>query len=522
MSTINSVGEPIDWQQFWQLFKQYALWDLEWHDGSEWVSVKEDMTVQRSYPEPNRCKVNLVFDASHAGNYRLTHAIDKKVREHIVRTDKYQYDLTYDDIQITFDWSDCKDIPGLVFTHGIKDDMFWFRMRRDNVPLGAHVEIDPATVATSTSRFAVSYGHQRKGFYAAGLFWAFYTDGTNAVYEHSHDGTTWAEGATSIGAATFGAHFSIWFDGTYVHYARANNNDLFYRRGTPENDGTITWSAAEQTAYDGNGTDKYTNPCITVDTNGYAWIGALYYDGSDATPYALKNDENDGTWALDFATELSAVHNFGWYIAVVPLTGGKVYAIYCIPGNLPLGKLYNAGWGGEENDLADFNISQAFTFSAVADGDNVHFVYNRGSTNQIRHNERVWGVGWDAADVLVQDAVPSLTTPALSADPSTGDLYCFWALTDDHVYYRQYTGAAWQARVDWIDETVDDIQDDRLVSSFYMDYGGYIGLLYVTKLGSPFNVRFAFLDVRPPPPEVTSLGGSVVPKIMMLLIAEDD
>ena len=88
MSTINSVGELINWPSFWQKYKKYALWDLEWYDGSSWVSVKEDMTAELSYPEPNRCKVNLVFDASHAGDYRLTHAINKVVREYITRVDE--------------------------------------------------------------------------------------------------------------------------------------------------------------------------------------------------------------------------------------------------------------------------------------------------------------------------------------------------------------------------------------------------------------------------------------------------
>ncbi len=504
MSLINTVGQPINWPLFWQTYKQYALWDLEWFDGSEWVSVKEDLAVQLSYPEPNKCKVNLVFDASHAGNYRLTHAVDKVVREHISRVDRWQYELTYDDISLVFDWSDCKDIPGLQFSHGIKDGYFWFRIRRDNVPLGAHVEIDPATVATSTDDEAVQFGYMRKGFYAEGLFWAFYSDGTNAGWEFSADGTTWVGAFTSIGACTKGYRFSIWFDGTYVHYVRYDGvtYDLFYRRGVPENDGTITWSAAEQTVHNGTSNDRYTTPCITVDTGGFAWIGSLYYDGA-GHPVVLKNSENDGTWTTDFVYELSATNDTSFNVCPVPLTGGKVYVIYCRNSQAPLGNLWNgAAWVGEENDLADYNISFGYLFSAVALEDNVHLVYTKVSSYQIRHNERVWGVGWDAADVLVQDSVLSATGPALSADSSTGDLYCFWASSaTDHVYYKKYD-AGWDVDpTDWIDETTDDINADNLASSFYMDYGGYIGLLYVTKLASPFNVRFAFLQTPAPPVE---------------------
>lgn len=353
--------------------------------------------------------------------------------------------------------------------------------------------MSPATVDTSTNNNAVQYNFQRKSFYAEGLFWAFYSDGTDAGWEFTNDPTNWAGAFTSIGACALGHNFSIWFDGTYIHYARADSFDLFYRRGTPENDGTITWSA-EQTVKDGLFNDRYMTPCITVDTNGYAWIGVYndQIDGDDL-PVVVKNNNNDGTWALDFAYELSAV-NYAWYrVCPIPLIGGKMYVVYCRDAQTPRGKLYDAGWGVEEADLADHSIEESYQFSVVAIGDNVHFVYNRDGTNQIRHNERVWGVGWDAADVLVQDAVGSYCGPALSVDPSKSTLYCFWTRSD-HVNYKKYD-AGWGGLVDWIDETTDDIQFNGLISSFYMDYGDYIGLLYVTKTGSPYNVRFAFLQM---------------------------
>ncbi|MBA7695157.1 hypothetical protein ES703_103779 [subsurface metagenome] len=290
---------------------------------------------------------------------------------------------------------------------------------------------------------------------------------------------------------------------------------MFYRRGEPENDGTITWSEDEQVAYDGTGTsDRYLYPCIAVDTNGYAWIGVYYDAGTIESPYVLKNANNDGTWTEDFAYQLNAADwGVSTRVCPVPLTDGKVYVVYCRSGAAPLGNLWNgAAWVGEETDLADYAIAGGYVFSAVALGDNVHFVYTKVSSYQIRHNERVWDVGWGTDDVLVQDAVTSSCGPALSVDPSTGDLYCFWTQNDtDHVYYKQYTGGAWGGLVDWIDESTDDIYYDMQISSFYMDYGGYIGLLYTTKLASPYNVRFAFLTMPPQPFSTqTRLIGTVI------------
>lgn len=507
-STVITIGEEIDWPMFWQRFKKHAFWTLEWYDKSDWINIKKDLEVHLSYPEPNICKIKLVFDASHAGNYRLTFAVNRMVKDYIEKLDKWQYELTYEDIMITFDWSDCADIPGLQFSHGVRDGYFWFRIRRDDVPLGAHVEIDPATVGTCTNDYAAAYGFMRKSFYTAGLFWAFYGDGTNAGWEFSNDGTTWTGAFTSIGACSNGYYFSVWFDGTYIHYTRSNNYDLFYRRGIPVNDGSICWSAVEQTVYDGVSGDKYDIPCIAVDTNGYAWIGA-YNDQPDGDdfPIVLKNANKDGTWTLDFAYELSIIDHYSWNVAPIPLTDGKVYVVYCQHGQPPLGQLWDGDWdAGEETDLADHAIYQGRLFSTVAIGDNVHFVYTKEYPFQIRHNERVWGVGWNAADVLVQDAVGECG-PALSIDITTDDLYCFWTSTiTDHVYYKKYSSGSWDAAAtDWIDESIDEIHFDWLISSFYMDYGDYIGLLYSTKRLSPFNVRFAFLITPPLEPDIPFL-----------------
>ncbi len=386
--------------------------------------------------------------------------------------------------------------------------------------------MSPATVATSTTHHAVKDGYQRKGFYAAGLFWAFYSDGTNAGWVFTNDPTNWAGAFEPIGPVYngYGFSFGIWFDGTYVHYTRHFNYDLYYRRGTPQDDGTIIWSAAEQLVHNGISTNDLSYPGICVDTSGYAWIGA-YYDKSDGDdlPVILKNANNDGTWAEDFMYELNAFDSPEWRVCPVPLTSAKVYVVYARHDSPPLGRLYDAGWGAEESDLADYNIYQGRLFSAVAYGDNIHFVYTcigGASPMQIRHNERVWGAGWNADDVLIRDGMDTFTGPVLSIDPSVGNLYCFWTTrpTAHHVFYKKYTDGAWGDLVDWIDESIDDIKYSYLISSFYQDYGGYVGLFYVTRVASPYNVKFAFLDL-PPDPIPPKEGFTASDRLAMLIKA---
>jgi len=114
---------PINYTQIWQKINQHSAWDLEWYNATalQWVSVKSDLQIEKAYINETACKISLIFDASQAGNYRLTFAIDVRVREYVTKLDKHQYELTYDDFTIIFDWSDIASISGIIITHGMKE-----------------------------------------------------------------------------------------------------------------------------------------------------------------------------------------------------------------------------------------------------------------------------------------------------------------------------------------------------------------------------------------------------------------
>jgi len=132
-----------DWTLFWQFWHQNAKWNLEYFDGSAWVSVKSDLQVVKAFPEEWLCKISLKFVASHNADYRLTFAINRAVKTYVHKEAEHQYSLTVDDDTLLFDWNDVLSIPGIEITHGVTDGFFWWRARRDNVPLGAQVTIDP-------------------------------------------------------------------------------------------------------------------------------------------------------------------------------------------------------------------------------------------------------------------------------------------------------------------------------------------------------------------------------------------
>jgi hypothetical protein len=484
----------------WIKISDYHYEVTRFYDDFAGTTYNVKYTVKSDSP----LKITITLNSGRTDTYRITWSPSgivktdwKKVGNRFVFGDE-----SVDYSWVSFDWEDVYQGFGDITTtsvesvaQGRKANIFF---NVGTVNAGQTLVVDPSTVGTSTTYFAVSWSSQRKGFYAAGRFWAFYYDGANYrfVFESTTDPSDWSGTATSVGSGSSSVDFSVWFDGTYVHYARSWDWDLFYRRGTPINDGTITWSAVEQKAHDGS-TTRYLEPCISVGSDGYAWIGARYFDGTKHTPYVLKNANNDGTWSTGFAYQLNTISTQFWFVQPVALTAGKVYVVYCTEAELPRGRLYTGSWGGEESDLADYAIQQGYRFSAVNEGDNVHFTYNRYSTYQIRYNKRTYGTGWGATDVLVQASMEFDSSPALSIDAASGNLYCFWTRIDtDHVYYKKCVGGTWDTDpTDWIDESTDDIRFGHLLSSYYQAYNNYIGLLYVTKLASPYDVRFAYLDI---------------------------
>lgn len=346
----------------------------------------------------------------------------------------------------------------------------------------------PTTVGTSTSDYAVWYPIQRQSFHANGRFWVFYLSASEVMsYRTSTDGVAWSDLIT-VRTGIEAANWTIWFDGSYVHYfiwAGPPSNNIYYRRGTPDADGHITWSADEQTS----GTAGGLFGCC-VDSEGYPWI--TYVTTSPGfLPSVIKSSKNDGTWrtALGFPFQL---YGSTQYPCPVPLTNGKVYVVYAQTSAKFYGRLWNGHSWEDEETISTSNTVWGPGCSIVAEGDDVHLVFMEDAGYSIVHIKRTYGVGWGGETTVQADA----NYPVLSID-GDGKLYCFWMNypTMDHVFYKKYIDGTWDADLtDWIDETTDDIYADDRLSCHYGAYGGYIALIYMTKTESPYNVRHEYLS----------------------------
>jgi hypothetical protein len=357
----------------------------------------------------------------------------------------------------------------------------------------------------STTNTSTYLSFQRKSFYAAGRFWLFYSDGTNMVYCTSTDGSTWTM-PTIVRSATQGAHFSVWFDGTYLHYAYAYASSIYYRRGIPNSDGTITWSASEQivsTTY-----NKADFPMVSVDSNGYVWIGYRDYDGTSYYPYVIKSGNNDGTWGTTpsgFPYQLSTTGTVYWKVSVIPLTAGKMLAVYAYNNATVKAKR----WAGSawDTEVATTSAIQFGDFhSAVAQGDDVHLVFLKASTYDIIYARYIYASNSFGAETTLVAGATTNSAPVISIDPSTNDLYVFAATkttgtpsgwTADHIYYIKCTASTgqWSSWTDWKDESTEGLTYADVLTCFYRANNSYIGLAYMTKTTSPYNVKFAFLTV---------------------------
>ena len=361
--------------------------------------------------------------------------------------------------------------------------------------------IDPSTVGTTSYIYSTLRPFQRKSFYANGRYWVFYVEGSNIVFRTSTDGSSWSASTTVRSNADpdsqycVGGHFSVFFDGTYLHYAYADDassGSLYYRRGIPNSDGSMTWSAVEQTAYSQSGYNP-SDPFVSVDSSGYPWIGFSCYS-SGHRAYVTKSSKNDGTWTTESGFPYQLTNSLNDYnrVTIVPLTSQKVYAIYTASGGCRVyGKLWTGSWGNEEQvSTGASTIQSGSYYSAVASSDDIHFVYLSSST--VKYIKRIYGTGWQS-EVTVQSSVTTTSAPVLSINTATADLCCFWggSPTADHIYYKKCVGGTWDTDpTDWIDESTDHLTANDRLTSFYKDYGGKIGLVYMTKTSADYNTRY--------------------------------
>ncbi len=350
----------------------------------------------------------------------------------------------------------------------------------------------PYSVSTSSYDASIRYPTQTLSFYASGRYWILFVN-TQLYHTSSADGSTWTT-KTALGAVTASGMAAGYFDGTYVHYARVESQVLYYRRGVPNADGTITWSAAEQTVYNNSPTGGILHTVINVLSGGYPAIAYLRQDATNYRPRVKISDNNDGTWSGSEAeTTLSNTGALNWAMTLNTL-GTGLYVTYARDNNVMLGKAYSGGsWQGEESTGYDVRIGVTCT-AIVKDGE-VHVAFIEDTDRDIYHGYRTAAGVWQTKTAI---QVGTYTNYATGISASSSALYVFWpSAVDSAIYYRRSTdnGATWTNAVG--DNAAQKAFDSPATITYTYDLQVYdtvtdshIGVMWLTGTVAPYTIYF--------------------------------
>jgi len=353
-----------------------------------------------------------------------------------------------------------------------------------------------AEIGTTDFYTSTNLPFQRKSFHAGGLHWVFYSDHANMVYETSTDGIIWSS-PTAVREALYGYLFSIWFDGTYVHYAYRDVTGILYRQGSISS-ATIAWGP-EYIVVTGN----LWVPNICVDTQGIPWISYRTNNIStplDTRPYIVKATTADGSsWGIP--KQLSTQNQL-WWIEPVPLNLGKIYVLYSYPQGQIYGNLWNSNsWlTTPENATSASSVTRSFgSFASAAKGNNIYVVYVHNFTRNIVTLNRTssgWGtettiVRFDPEQIEYPDLDPA---PTITVDSSKGDLYVRWIR--QRVYQIKYDGTLkeWDTAVTPFGQTFNS-PDPRSLTSYYQVWDSLVASTWIEGTGTPYSVTYGSEEV---------------------------
>ncbi len=235
-------------------------------------------------------------------------------------------------------------------------------------PPSAHAT-SPGTVATTSTNRGIGFGYQQYACGANGLYWVFYDDGSAWGYRTSPDGASWSSETTLTGmtgvATGDSSDMAFYCSGTTIYYAgtdESGDGKFFYRSGTLESSGQISWSAAEAAVPTSNPTDTFTS--VAVDSAGNVWVAVTTTStepGSQVEVY--ENPAGTTTWTgyTPYTSPYTAAGE------LVPLSSGiaLLFATSFI-GSQITEYLFNGAWSaGASTTGSNYEMDES---SAVAIG----------------------------------------------------------------------------------------------------------------------------------------------------------
>jgi RHS repeat-associated protein len=213
-------------------------------------------------------------------------------------------------ILLGFDWSDSEALhPSYVGA-----------LNAISYQVNSTFDIDPETVGTTTSQWALRSDYSGQVCYASGRTWIYYFNGTSFGWRSTTNTTAgWSSWFPISTAGTVGeGNIGYACAGTTVAYASGldGQNTVYYRQGTMNANGTISWKP------EGSFTTHYAiythSPTTAFDTSGHPWVAVETNPGD----FHLEVWEATSTWTNTL--DSSGMGNGYLSMRLVQLGGGEM------------------------------------------------------------------------------------------------------------------------------------------------------------------------------------------------------
>jgi flagellin-like protein len=360
----------------------------------------------------------------------------------------------------------------------------WARMRA-YPPNNAMPAVSFGTLISGSSS-ATSYSFEHKVFYSQGLWWAFYSDGTNIGYSTSDDGSSWSSETvlTSSSGGSMGYDFNTWVSGNTFYYVLTSNgqsNSFLWRYGTLQSSGSVTWAIPETTVTTTNTVYSYNS--VITDSSGNVWVALNTNDGTNTHIEVWKYS---GTWSMvkdisplpSDATPILASLSSG--VALI-YGEGSVTAATDIT-TTTTGITWSSVVAAPSNYLL-------FSSSATSIGNTVYFAgLSSGSTGATTGTVGFWSYSMGATSTSSQIILQGSNSNWMAAisEEASGTLIVFYgAGTSIYVLSSVSSGAIWSA-------ATSISASETAVTGLTSAIGGS-GAIWTSGSSSAFSVRFAAL-----------------------------
>jgi hypothetical protein len=348
---------------------------------------------------------------------------------------------------------------------------------------------------------------QQKTFYAEGLFWAFYGNGSYELYSTSADGINWSPSRpaddTIINVGSQGC--AIWYDGINTVYNILTNNgqaNIYYKSGVLMDNGVVIWSDLKKIPTD---TNVPCYPTIALTTTGDVWVSAdmFNYNSGDSFPQVWRLNKNGAIFdGFPYQLTPTVAYETQFQTTLSPLAEGKMLVLYTSHTIAAVQVWDGLKWLAEAKVSTPFGGESTGTWNRgiVSYGDEAYVAYLQAVTNCIAVQKYTYSTNSFGPEQIISSSRVAYTVPMLSCDFNNGDIYCVWFEGDVNTaaYYSKIDTDLWSKPALFVNDTSSYWVSPYAASLSIQIYSNKLPLVYVEGVSSdnhPLAIKFVYIDI---------------------------